>query len=219
MIGKSGEKLPAPINYPYRLTYTINDTDAGDADVMSRTLAGCTSRYWAFISHNVILPHQGIDVMLRCLRNEERRKEHKVVAATMACVDQEDETPKTLEVRKGVLYVVPDGRGCREEEFAAWDVCDHAGYGPVVVFKTRLEKTAIAFDRDFGASGHWLDFSMQLHEENLRVVRVRQPGTQMHVGCVDNDYETALMPVGDAPLFFTKWKSICDRLVAEEDET
>lgn len=216
-LGRKGDRLPAPLNYPYKLTYTLNDTDFGDADVMGRTLSECTSRYWAFMSHNVILPHDGIDVMLRCLRNEERRKEHKVVAAAMACVDQ-DEEPKTLEARDDVLYVLPEGRDCREEEFAVWDVCDHVGYGPLVVFRSRLERTPITFDKDFGGSGHWLDFSMQLRGQKLRIVRVRQPGTQMHIGCIDDDHETALMPVGDAPLFFSKWKSVCGRIVAEGEE-
>lgn len=215
---RRGQELPFSADYPFDLSYTFNEVDFGDADVMGRTLADCPSRYWAFVSHDVILPHGGIDVMLRCLRNEERRKDHKVLGAAMACVDAEDEPPVTLDACGGVLRLIPEPRCFREEEFAVWEVCDHVGYGPLVLFKPRVDSAAVVFDRDFGASGHWLDFSMQLHERELRLVRVRQPATQMHIGCVDDDHETALMPVGDAPLFFSKWKDVCVRIVAEGEE-
>jgi hypothetical protein len=206
---RDGKKLPPSGKYPFKLNYTLNDVDFGDADVMGRTLAACRTRYWSFMSHDVLLPPHGLDAMLRCLRNEDRRKDHKVAVATMACVDREADTPLLLESGQKVVTVSSGSRAERSEEFAIWDVCDYVAYGPVVVMRARLENAGCCFDRNYAASGHWMDFSMQLQQAGLHVVRVQQPGTQLHLGCIDDDHVASVMPDGDAPVFQSKWRMRC----------
>lgn len=209
-------KLPPATDYPFDLKYTMNEPDLGDADVMARGMAECESRYWAFLSHDILLPQQGWDLLLRCLRNEERRKEHKTLAATMACIDRNEEKSKVIKVQKKKVGIVDGVHSERSEDFAIWHICGVAKYGPIIIARSKAEAAGCCFDGDYVGNGHWLDFSMQVRSSELQIMRVLQPGAQLNLGCSTCGPSRSILTMDDAPRFFKKWKKDFDKVVTKE---
>jgi hypothetical protein len=197
-------ELPLASEFPFDLKYTMNEKDLGDGPVMARSLRECKRRYWAYLTDEVILPPGGWDALFRCMRNEERRKLHKVIGATTSCVD-DLEPPRCMDIVDCNIVLTRGSMATREERFAVWHVVDYVPLGPLVLLRSAAEKASCCFDDQYQRGGHLLDFCMQVREHSMVFLHIDQPATQLNLGCIDMDNVYAPLPGWAQARFASKW--------------
>jgi hypothetical protein len=143
------------------------------------------------------------------MRNEDRRKEHRIVGATVSCIDDIEE-PRCLEIIKKEIVLKKGSVVTREECFAVWHVVNYFDLGPLVLLRSVAKKATCCFDERFSKGGHLLDLCMQAHAADLLFIQVDQPATQLNLGCIDIDNVYAPLPDAARKRFVEKWEG-CGR--------
>jgi hypothetical protein len=82
------------------------------------------------------------------MRNEERRKLHKVIGATTSCVD-DLEPPRCMDIVDCNIVLTRGSMATREERFAVWHVVDYVPLGPLVLLRSAAEKASCCFDDQY----------------------------------------------------------------------